>query len=304
MSESEITLPGILQNYDKIGEIPQEMLPVEPFREGADPTKPLRGAIEAVLLARVAQPALSLLREHLNNPKPSLRWTTRFNMNPIKEIDQEPEHYIRSELLDNKKTFVLGEFRKYLEQSLSNEFLPQNRRRLPRKVLDLYTIFDATDTPEEQISGIIEASDTLVDVNDTLFQMASNDFPQVLQMDPSARQQVNLVANSYPAFVHILAARHVDVRMPTQYYQFKLGSNFTIEKTNGEFGVVLIDPAQYHQREQNMRKSGEITSQTIHCPFSASAHFTESFLDSDVDPLKDNPLKHTFTTLVQEFIGS
>ena len=301
MLKPETTVPSILRNFDKTGQVPVDMLPLQPFDNEPDPTKPLRGAFEAILLARAAQPALVTLRQELSQRhKPWVQWS----MIPISEIDEENDQDVKVELLERKRSYVTSHFRENLERSLNNELDQEGRKRLPRRVVYAYEQLDQIEEPSKQVEGIASAAETLDTTLFTLFHIAEYDYSSILGYPPSVRQMVNLVGNSYSTFVHLLAARHVEVRMPVDRGEYHMGNNFTIDISGEEHKIALINPAQYVQREKEMREKGEIVSQTIHCPFSISSQFTEPFLDSDLDPFDTNPLKHTFQTLVKEFIGA
>jgi hypothetical protein len=305
MSNPELTVPSILRKFDQTGKVPEEMFPIEPFNGGDkhDPTKPLRASFEGILLARAASSAIQAFSHYIsqNEGKP---WMGA--MIPIEEIDEEDDFEDKVYLLTVKETFVVSNYTDKLEQAIAYEFDETQREALPRGVAFAYKMLD--DDPE----GISSASGALQDEILTLFHIASRVYPRVLGYNPTARQMVNLVANSYPTFIHIHAARHAalterqeDFTTPMPFdEELEFNKNYTIDMSGENHAIVLLNPGQYIRIEEEMRREGIITSQTTHCPFSISSRFTEPFLDSDVEPFETNPLRHTFETLVKDFIGS
>lgn len=303
MSRTEITVPSLLRTLADTENVPEDFLPLEPMDERVpDETKPLRGAFESILLARAAGPALDTLSEKFakEHDKPWFTW----NMIPIDEIDSEEDFQTKVELLERKRSYVNAAFLNALKRSLRAEFDSSNRSRLPRDVAFAYNKLEDSERPLFQDTPTFDAAGTIGETIGTLFHIAAYDYPRVLGYNPSARQMVDLAANSYTTFVHPTAVRHIQVDVPLRPEWLILNQTFTIDTSNSTHAVVLKDPGQYVHRENEMRERGEILSQTIHCPFSTSSRFTEPFLDSDAEPFDSNPLKHTFTTLVRDFIGS
>ena len=299
----ELTSPAILRQYHQDGSFPESMLPLKASQDTPeDPTKPLRGAFEGILLARVAPLALCNFAQEM--AKQRGREYYNWNMIPVAEIDEEESVDTRLELLQRKRAYVMKAHRTSLRQVLTSELSATTGGNLPAKVAQGYEKLIETDSVKDQVDGIMSAADTLDTTTTTLFRIVAYDYPKVLGYDPTAREMVDLVGNSYGTYVHPQTGVHMEVDMDLEGPEGVLGGKHLIERLEDLYRVTLIDPSQYHRTEKHMRATGKIKDQKIHCPFAMNSQFTAPFLDEPTQALPTNPLQHSFETLVRKYIGA
>jgi len=299
----ELTPPAILRQYHQTGSFPESMLPLKASQDTPeDPTKPLRGAFEGILLARIAPLALCGFAQEMAKQRGKEYYD--WNMIPVAEIDEEGSVDTRLELLQRKRAYVMETHRASLRQVLTSELNAAKGNDLPAKVAQGYEKLIETDSVKDQVDGIVSAADTLDTTTTSLFRIAAYDYPQVLGYDPTTREMVDLVGNSYLTYVHPQTAVHIEVDMDLEGPEGVLGRKHQIEKVDGLYRVTFVDPSQYHRAEKQMRATGKIKDQKIHCPFAMNSQFTAPFLDDPIQAFHTNPLQHSFETLVKKYIGN
>lgn len=126
MSSSESTPSAILRELSQTGIIPESMLPLKPFQNTPeDPSKPLRGAFEGILFARVAPTTLLLHSQEMSRQQGREFYT--WNMLSVAEIDEEESLDIRLELLQRKRAYLMKHFQAALKQGMISELRKCNR---------------------------------------------------------------------------------------------------------------------------------------------------------------------------------
>lgn len=302
--DNELTPSAILRQFNQTGKVPESMLPLvvgDNFPEEEDPTRPLRGAFEGILLARTGHVAIHVLSQRLveQRDKP---WVKHY-MLPVSEIDEEDSIEARVELLRAKRSFVMKLYEDIFKQSLSRELDKLDLDNLPPKIRCSYERLAEISSRQDQVSSIISATESFYLTVADLFRIAGYDYPRVLGYDPTAREMVSLVEESYNTYVHPQTGIHQQVDTGIGGSESVLGEKYTIN-VDGVHRVVLIDLPQYHRKEREMRATGAVKSQRIHCPFAMDSQFTAPFLDNPAEAFETNPLQHTFETLVRDYIGS
>lgn len=298
MKPREKTSTGILLEYHQNGTLPADMMPVREFEETtADPTKPLRGSLEAILLARSLRSILRSVSRDLNQRKgkSEYKWQTL----PVREIDKEESLGARVNLLKQKQDLVMISFFVACKASLERELA---RAKVSPKVRVAYDQLIGANSLEEQADQITGAVGTFKQTSATLFEIAGEEYAEVVGFDPKARQMVDLVGNSYRKFVYPQTRLHpfAELRITAG----NLGTDYEIDVSTPVHEVALKGISYYHAKENRMRKAGAIASRTIHCPFAMDPQFTNPFLPEHAKPLEVSPLQLAFEAVVRKHIGS